>query len=268
VLSRFGQCLALAVAALAFTIVPASASITVGQTGDMTTDPCGGTFDLLQPTVTSGTSYVIPRDGTIVSWSTGGSSGSAGLVIAHPLSETDTYEVVTREGPHPLSTALDTFPANIPVRGGDLVGLSMVDVPKCAFNAPGDNYFSHSGQLADGTPGVFSSSPDYRVNVSAAFNPSNAFSVNGLRRHRKRGTANFKIHVPGPGILAIRGKGVATKNLTVNEGDVLLLVKASKKFKGALLASGHLKLKPKISFTPTDGVASTQSEKVKLLKNV
>src|SRR5262249_30636869 len=76
---------------------PAAASVTIGQTGTPTA-PCAAGADRLQPTVTGGTSFVVPStiaEGRIVSWSTEAQAG-AGQQLAlkvYRLASGNTYTV-------------------------------------------------------------------------------------------------------------------------------------------------------------------------------
>ena len=53
---------------------------------------------------------------------------------------------------------------------------------------------------------------------------------------------------------------------SVGAGPAQLLIKAKGKKKATLNATGKVKLKPKVTYTPTDGDPSTQSVRVKLIK--
>ena len=272
--SRLGSFLVLGVAALALASAPASASITVGQTGQITSSPCSGIFDLLQPTVTSGTPYTVPQDGTIDSWSTRGGSGSAALKIFRSTGAANTYRAVAHEGPHTLSTGLNTFAANVPVKGGDLIGLAMNNVPNCAFDAPGEHYFYSMGSLADGASGTFTSSPGFRVNVSASLEPPNSFTLGPPVRNRKNGTATITATVPGPGTLALSGNGVlaqqasrAGKSVSA-AGSVSLLVRTAGKKARKLKRKGKVSVGVTVTFTPTSGLPNNQTTSIKLRKKI
>src|SRR5688572_14877136 len=54
--------------ALAVTASPSGAAVTLGQTGTAGATNCGSPLETLQPTVTSGPSYVAPAAGRINSW--------------------------------------------------------------------------------------------------------------------------------------------------------------------------------------------------------
>src|SRR5262245_33858717 len=84
-------------------VSPAAAAVTIGQTGTPASS-CVANTDRLQPSVISGTSYVVPSTvakGTIVSWSTEAQAG-AGQRLALKLYRSAggaAYTVLTHDGP-------------------------------------------------------------------------------------------------------------------------------------------------------------------------
>ena len=104
--------------------------------------------------------------------------------------------------------------------------------------------------------------------------PSNAFTIEGLSRNRKKGTAKLTVNVPGPGVLALGGHGVKPQRPIARRpvrakpvaaaGRVHLLVKAKGSKKRKLKKSGKVKLKLSITYTPTGGSPASQSLSVKL----
>jgi hypothetical protein len=105
--------------------------------------------------------------------------------------------------------------------------------------------------------------------------PSNQFTFGKLKRNKKKGTAIQKVEVPGPGDLALAGKGVkhqraasarragAAKPVAA-AGTVGLKVKAKGKKKKKLKRTGKVKVKIKVTYTPTGGTPNTESKRVKL----
>jgi Ca2+-binding RTX toxin-like protein len=167
-----------AIAALALTAStsPAGAAVTIGQTAPPTTI-CADNADRLQPTVTSGNSYVVPATiatGTITSWSTEALAGAGrrlGLKVYRSLGGA-TYQVVGQAGPHGLDPGVpNTFPASVPVRAGDILGTTVEPTggnPGCNFVVPGETYLTRTGNLAVGASGDFvPGSADRRQNISA-----------------------------------------------------------------------------------------------------
>ena len=118
----------------------------------------------------------------------------------------------------------------------------------------------------------------------AAVLPSNVFKFGKVAFKKNKGTATVIVNVPGPGVLAMNDGSVkakvvaaakkkskkkalikAVKKNVSKAGNVTLTVTPSKaglkKFK-----HGKLKVKLRITFTPTGGVARTQFKTVTLVK--
>ena len=114
----------------------------------------------------------------------------------------------------------------------------------------------------------------YRVLDSAA-NPNNLFTIAGIKRSKKKGTATITVTVPNPGELLGNGNGVkassageAVTSKSVVAGQAKLLIKAKGKKKKNLNSKGKVKLNVAIAFTPKGGHTRTQSIKVKLKKTL
>jgi hypothetical protein len=280
--TRFVAVACLAAVSLIANASPAAGSVNLGQVpSDPPTSTCGVEFDYAQPTVTSGTSYVVPGTGTITSWThnaISGSGQSAALKVFRKVAEPATYVAVGHEGPHDLAPGtLNGFPASIPVKPGDVLGLYITGsaLVGCIFVAPGDSYLNRSGNLADGEFGSFNTFSDgYRVNVSAVFVYSNAFTFGKIDRNMRKGTATVSVDVPNPGEVTASGKGVkaasarAEISKSVGAGPAQLLIKANGKKKTRLDEFGKVKLRVAVAYTPTGGDPSTQSTKVKLRKKL
>jgi hypothetical protein len=265
--------------ALAVSASTAGASVTIGQTGTPTTT-CVPNTDRLQPTVTSGNSYVVPATvatGTIVSWSTEALAG-AGQRLALKVYRSlggPTYQVVGQAGPHDLTGGvLNTFQASVPVRAGDILGTSVepapIANPGCNFPVTGENYLTRTGNLAVGASGDFvAGTPNRRQNISAVVNPANSFTLSKAKLNKKKGIAIIKATVPNPGGLTLSGKGLKAVTKTAGSpGTVKLKIRAKGKKKKELNSTGKVKVKAKVSYTPTGGDLSTQSKKLKLKKRL
>jgi hypothetical protein len=93
------------------------------------------------------------------------------------------------------------------------------------------------------------------------------FEVGGLKRNKKKGRGTLTVTVPGSGLLAATGKGLKrTSAEATGSGDVILNLKASGKARKKLARRGKAKLKITLSWTPTGGSTSTQTDKLKLIK--
>src|SRR3954447_10011563 len=114
----------------------------------------------------------------------------------------------------------------------------------------------------------------YRV-LDEAVNPSNVFTIAGVNRNKKKGTATITVTVPNPGELLASGNGVkassagqAVTSKSVVAGQAKLVVKAKGKKRRNLNRKGKVKLNVAITYTPTNGHLNTQSVKVKLKKRL
>jgi hypothetical protein len=268
---------------LAASAAPAEASVVIGQVGDPATSGCTNAVEWVQPTVTSGNPYVVPGTGTITSWTTFGGANPADQlkmkVFRAVPGQAGFYQVVGHDGPRtitPGGTTGNTFPANIAVKPGDLLGFHTVTSGnKCAFQSPGDTYYAFSGDIPDGqSNGPFFAQADFRLDIEATFAPTNSFSLGATTRNKKKGTARQSLNLPNPGDLTASGKGVratsaaqAVTSKSVGAGPAQLLVMATGKKRKKLSQTGKVTLSVAITYTPTFGAPSTQSEKVKLIEH-
>jgi hypothetical protein len=262
----------------------AVASVTVGQLAPGVPQAyCSGSvpYDGVQPTVTSGNSFVVPGKGVITAWSnkSGPDSGQTmTFKVYRPLGGQG-YMVVGHDGPRPLqASALNTFTTAIPVQSGDVIGLHYGEtsaLTACNFDAT-DTYLERSGDLADGQFGNF---PPYavccfyRLNVTALVEPTSSFTLGKVVRNNKRGIATVTANVPNPGDLSVSGKGVkdvsaagAVSAKSVSPGAATLTIKSRGKQKRILESTGKVKVRPVITYTPTGGEPTTQVLKLKLRK--
>jgi hypothetical protein len=272
----------LAALSLAGSASHAAASVTLGQ---LSPNPesvscVTSAVDFAQPTVTSGNPYVVPGAGTITSWSHNARSSAnqtLTMKVFRKLADPSTYMAVGHDGPRPLAAStLNTFPASVPVKPGDVLGLNRAspNITACFILVPGESYLFRPGNLADGASGAFSSASNQRPNISAEFVPSNAFTLGEAKHHKKKGTATLTVDVPNPGELALSGNGVKTAGVagavaakTVpTAGEVKLMIKAKGKKRRKLNEAGKVGVKPRVTYTPTGGDPSTQSRKLKLKK--
>ena len=265
---------------------PATASVTLGQVVANPDLFCSELRDRVQLN-TSGNSYVVPNTGGVTAWTVSSWSSNAGtgagqvkMKIYRPVPQTpDSYSVVGHEGPHNLpSNSLQTFPANIAVKAGDVLGLNTLSGdPHCATTASGDNYGRTPAgvDLADGQMASFNNLfADHRLNISAVINPTNTFTIGAVTRNKKKGTATLAFDLPNPGDLAGAGQGAqvasagAVTSKAVPAGTATLVVKAKGKKRRKLNEKGKVKLNLAVTYPPTGGDPSTQSVKVKLKKRL
>jgi len=274
----------LAVLSLTGSASPAAASVTIGQLSpDPSTSMCStGDVDFTKPTVTSGSSYVVPGTGTITSWSHNAKSGSGQeftMKIFRKVADPATYMVVGHDGPRDLAGGtLNGFPASIPVEPGDVLGFNRGSptTTSCFFDAPSEpSLLFRIGNMADGDVEAFAPSfAGVRLNISAVFEPSNTFTLGKVRRNRRKGTATLTATVPNAGELALSGKGVKragadgalAAKIVPAAGKVKLLIRARGKKRRKLNETGKVTVKPKFTYTPTGGDPRTKSRKLTLRK--
>jgi hypothetical protein len=267
-------------AALPLTLGAASAgaSVTIGQVADPNAGNCDAAAEFVQLGASSGNPYVVPGIGAITSWTVqaGADGGELTMKVFRKLADPARFQVVGHAGPQRLTpggTAGNTFPANVRVRPGDLLGLQAVSFSPCAFKDPAGQFATFSGDLADGAAADFGPETGISLDIQAVFVPDNTFSLGGTTRSKKKGTAALTVNVPNPGELTGSGKdvkvtGAAVISQTVPApGDVKLTILAEGKKLRKLKDTGRVDVTPRITYTPTGGDPSTQSRKLKLRKN-
>jgi len=289
VLARFGAASCLAALSLIASASPAAASVTIGQVAPPSPPAtCFGdaTFDWVQPTV-PGNSYVVPVAGTITSWSTSATAGAGQtfkMKVWRQVSGS-TYMAVGHEGPRPLTGGvLNTFPASVPVKAGDVLGANNKRPPDsaCVFSAPGEGPLASMTNLADGEWGAFSGTGGgKRVNISAVVTPtppppSNAFEIGKLKGKK------LTLTVPGPGEVEVtdaadantsgvsavaKKKRLKPSSATAGgAGEVTVKLKLTKSAKKKLKQKRKVKVNAAITFTPTGGSGNTETAKLKVKK--
>jgi hypothetical protein len=264
----------------------AGASVTIGQLaqGSPPSSCSNVVDDWVQPTVASGNSYVLPATGGVVSWTVSSWSTQASATAGQHWTmkvfrrvSAGNYNVVGHDGPRALASgALNTFPASIIARPGDLLGMNDNSVSPAASTActfaglAGDFVFFGSGNLADGASGPIASSvSNARLNISATAQPTNTFSLGGVTRYRNRGTASIDVSVPNPGEFTVSGRGVKSRSTTYAQpGGSLVLLAANGKKRRKLNRNGKVMVTPTFTYTPTGGEPASQSLTVRLKKNV
>ncbi len=202
-LRRAGAVAALACAAALSVSSSAGAAVTIGQLPATTPAAHCTTPDLdyLQPSVTGGDFYIAQVAGTITSWSTrsAGVGATYVLKIFRRTPDPDAFRVVAQAPPHALSSGLNTVGASIHVESGDMIGFHESGLASaCTFPIPGDAVLSRSGDIADGSSGVFHMVNGVRLNLLAVLVPDNGFTIGPIIRDRKTGTASITAYPPIP----------------------------------------------------------------------
>lgn len=107
----------------------------------------------------------------------------------------------------------------------------------------------------------------------------NAFSFRKLKRNKAKGTATLSVGVPGPGTLVVTGKGLVKQRpgrlsravsvvaKTVGAaGNVNLRIKSKGRKKLKLDNTGAVRVKARVTYSPTGGDPLTQAKRIKLVK--
>jgi len=259
-------------------VSPAAAAVTIGQLAPGTASAgCNQENDWVQPTVTSGNSYVVPGTGTIISWSNNAAPDPGQMLamkIFRKTGDPNVYTVVGHDGPHPLAGGLvNTFATSIPVKPGDVLGVHATNADttntSCFFLVPGEPTFFKQGNLADGQAAAFNNESGSRINATAVFVPTNTFTVGKVRRNGRKGTATLTATVPNPGELTVSGKGLriagaAVISRSVMPGATKLTIRATGAKKRKLKKAGKVAIRPRLTYIPAGGDPSTRSMKLKL----
>jgi hypothetical protein len=155
---------------------PAGAASQIGETVDPSTLTCGGGVTFLQ-SGSPGNAYAAPSAGVITSWSylaDAVTPGQLKLKVGRRVA-TNTFLIVGESALHsPSPYALNSFPAQIPVQAGDVIGFYFTTSGHCGrYPAPG--YSDHRllpGDPAPGTTADFGAPfEDYQFDISARLEP-------------------------------------------------------------------------------------------------
>ncbi len=100
--------------------------------------------------------------------------------------------------------------------------------------------------------------------------PSNAFRFGQLKRNRAKGTAVLFVTVPGPGTIALAGKGIVVKppprERSARPASSSCRSGPEGKARRKLGRLGKAKVTVKVTYTPTGGIANTKAKTIKLIK--
>lgn len=251
----------------------AAASVTIGQLTPFPPSAACSTsnVDFLEPSVTGGNLYVARQAGTITSWTTNSSGAGAHYVIKifRRTPDPDVFQVIAHAPSHTLTSGLNTVAVNLPVKSGDMIGFNESGAPSsCAFSAPGDSVLTSAGNLSDGATRTFTAQNDVRLNLTAVLVPDNGFTLGGISRDRKLGTASITATTSNPGIVTMSGKGLRkrrSKSLAV-AGPVTFQLKPTGRTARRLVRKGRVTVAPTVTFLPSGGDPSSQSIHLKLLE--
>jgi hypothetical protein len=284
-LKRFALAASLAALLLAASVSTAGAVVTIGS--NLAREPNNSVAGNPRPTFSNSAlapdlrapgGVSSPVNGTVVRWRirVGDSTRVTSLRIIRPLGGGFFTGAGTSASVTPPINATTSYEAQLPIRIGDYIGIDC-----CEFPDPGAKFFVTGAairnewlpSLTDGGPGrAPSGSSLYEVALNADI--TSTFTVDAITRNKKKGTATLTVTVAHAGELTGAGKGVRVANAAVigktvsAPGSVQLLIKAKGRKKKKLNSTGKVKVKPKITYTPTGGEPVTKSVKVKLKKKL
>jgi hypothetical protein len=164
--------------ALCGQVASASAATTVGQLFAPTTN-CGTDETRFQVGVADGTSYSVPSDGVITSWSFqdgpgGGVDPAVGLKfkVARPTTPPSATIVGESDGGTQTAGAVNTRSARIPVKAGDVIGIYYQSGGCERGSGPaGDQYADIDGDQAVGSTSSYTILSGGRIPVQAKVEP-------------------------------------------------------------------------------------------------
>ncbi len=288
----------------------ASAAATIGATGGNGATDCPPDFTWAQDSTAVGSpTYVVPAGGGVItSWShdRGPALATAQLRLKiFRKTAPNTYLTVGQSDFETLATAgVNTFATRIEVQGGDILGLRLTAAPvSCRRSgSTGDAAVASGPGQPDpliGSPVSLGTVGPYLLNLAATVEPDcdsdglgdetldpdislckdRNFRFAKLKRNKKRGTATLTVDVPGPGTLALIGKGLVKQRPGAASraagplakpvsaaGKVKLLVKSKGKKRRKLNRTGKVKVKANVTYTPTGGSPNTKTRRMKLIK--
>lgn len=273
--------------------VGAQANITIGS--NLATNPgiavsCVGGCTYANTTLASGSGapggLTSPANGTIVAWRIRTGAPPVGMPVVPDVAVRVVKDLGnglytgagTSTPMSPPANATSSFPTKLPISIGDLIGIDCcVDGfgPRFIVSSPGSTRLSWLPLLADGDPGRAPSSINSQeLALNAEIEPTSSFTLGPVTRNKERGTATLSATTPNPGELTGSGKGVkvvraagaVTSKAVIAPGTVNLTIRAKGKKKRKLNKTGKVRVRPKITFTPTGGNPRTESKKLKLKK--
>ena len=285
--------LALAALALPLLAIPATAQATVtigsalNSAAVSSTSGCGGgactlAIGALDPVLQASDGVISPVNGTITTWRirAGSTTAPAALRVVHPLAGGLYASGGATAQMTPTADATSTYPTQLPIQQGDLIGVDCCGGAGANFFAPASPQTKRlefePGPLAAGPGTAPAGSDTFEVLVNADIEPTSAFTVTKVRR--KKGNAiSATVQVPNPGTLvagdpndyALGAPGVKALLLKpgvadVTPGSVTVTTRPTKHARDILARRGRLKARVKILFTPAHGLPASHTVKVKL----
>ena len=280
----------LASAAAFVLLIPATAQASIVTIGSPLTAPfvssaIGNSVTLSNSALgESGVNVTSPVDGVIVRWRiTQATGGPFALRVLSPVSGTTDTGGAASAPETPVGPSTQTFATNLPIKAGQTIGLDNAagtDQIGVAAGVPGSSFTLWQPPLASGQTraGGGPGPAEIGFNADVATQPSNADRLGKVKRNTHKGTATLAVTVPGPGTLALTGKGIKAQRLARNAsaskavtraGTAKLLIKAKGRAKRRLNKSGKAEVTTVVTYTPTGdlpGVPNAQTKRITLIK--
>jgi hypothetical protein len=167
---------ACAVAAVALIAIPsgASAATTIGETFTPVAPACSENFTFLQ-SVSPGAQYASPSAGVIASWSFQADAAPPPLKfkVARPAGVNKFTMIGESALVTPQPNVLNTYPVQIPVQAGDLIGFYTSTMLNCNRPRSGYRYHYKQGDVVPPTTADFTLNTvtEYQLDLSAILEP-------------------------------------------------------------------------------------------------
>ena len=152
---------------------PASAATKIGKIFTPDQGASNG-LTMLQSATASDASYIVPNDGVITSWSFAPDQDGATVKLKVARANDDgTYTIIGESDPQTVQGNPQSFPTRVPVKAGDIIGLSTTSGRSFTYNfqATADVAQIASGDQAVGSNTKYSSVQGFRVDVAASIEP-------------------------------------------------------------------------------------------------
>ena len=166
--------LASLVAAALFAVAPtgATAGTQLGETFTPDATPCAGDTTYLQ-TGSPGDQYIVPQAGVITSWSYQAPASPPQVKFkVGRAAGTDTFTIIGESDlKTPSAGSFNTYPIQIPVRTGDVIGIYLTPDTNCGRldGDYSDHYFNDD--VLRGETEVFTPEGALQFNIAASLDP-------------------------------------------------------------------------------------------------
>jgi len=270
---------------VALTALPSSAAATIvigsdlsgaaGTQGPQRCDPAPAPCTDLLGGVHSGNLYpaTSPSDGTIISFGTKlAAAATLSYRVGTPESPSTSAGRATgaATGPSASYPGAGTFttPASVRVSAGDEIGFDSSNNTAYGNCSNHGYFYLYNPPLLNGEAlRAASANSTCELLVQAIVVPDSVFDFTKLKLFPAKGTATYKLDLPGPGKVSLSSPGLKKVKATASKaGDFNLKLTPTSATRSKLARSGQAKLKISVTFSPTGGTPSTEKRTVKLIQ--